>query len=398
MATAKVADVNREFAARRAAQMENAKRDADGNWIASSGWDANEVIGKDGLATAQNGEAMLYSANPEPDWHLLGQRIPGGTTDVEKVLEASHLDFEVELVAAKYFNHVTKKIENVAEFTDPSTGEVLPLIRIPRRSDTGEAFAVSHGKQYTTMQNRDAFGFLQNVCQTGELLWESAGAFGNGERVFVCARLPENVIVDRGGIADEIVPIISAINSHDGKTKFVVITSPWRIVCANTERMAFRDAAYMWSVKHTPNMNSEAKRMEAQRTLGLTVKYYERFEEMATTMARAKMTRASLDKFLEELFPIAGEETPTKKNKNDVKKEEVRFLIETGERNENCRGTKWAAYNGVTEYLDHFRPLRPRGDMKNNPDAWRAQLNLAGDADDVKIRARELLVRESRSR
>jgi phage/plasmid-like protein (TIGR03299 family) len=377
----KKADVNETFNARRAEQMKGAERDSRGNWVATEGWDANEVIGKDGLDMSR-GQAALYTSVPA--WHSLGSVIEGGTTDVDTVLVEGGIDFDVDKLPAKYYNPVAREIQNIQRKY------------VTVRSDNGFAFDVV-GENYQTWQNRDAFSFIQELVNSRDVLWESAGALNDGRRTFVCARLPENIVIDEGGANDEVVPILSVLNSHDGTTPLTALLSPWRIVCGNTDRMARKDATHTWKVKHTKNMAHRVE--EARKTLSLTVQYFEAYALDMTQLARAKMTPREFDKYLKDLFPESqlgtGDKPPTdlQKRKNEEKKASIRYLYENGENNENIRGTKWAALNSVTEYLDWLSPLRPRGDLKSDLDAARAHAIMDGRQDETKSRAAELLLR-----
>jgi hypothetical protein len=78
------------------------------------------------------------------------------------------------------------------------------------------------------LQNRHIFEFLQNLVDDHDVVWESAGALREGRKVFVCMRLPQTVTIDAGGIADEIVPFVVALNSHDGSSQAQVVVTPWR--------------------------------------------------------------------------------------------------------------------------------------------------------------------------
>src|SRR5205085_2402712 len=111
-------------------------------------------------------------------------------------------------------------------------------------------------------------------------------------RVFVAMRLREGIRIDAGGVDDEIVPFLVALNSHDGLSQFQVVVTPWRPVCANTERFAVRDARMRWGVRHT--VNARERLDEARRTLGLTAAYYRAFAAEEETLAR---TRVAIDEF-----------------------------------------------------------------------------------------------------
>jgi hypothetical protein len=167
-------DVNAQFAAQRTAQMAdaNARRTADGRWVGTTGWDANEVIGRDGLDTT-TGEAALYTTVPA--WHGMGAVVPGGTSDIDTVLDLGRIAWNVELVPATYT-------------WDGETREFADRF-VTVRTDTGAALG-SVGKVYTPIQNRESFTFLQDLVEEYGVTWESAGALRGGRRTFICMRLP----------------------------------------------------------------------------------------------------------------------------------------------------------------------------------------------------------------
>ncbi|GFJ77460.1 hypothetical protein Phou_016400 [Phytohabitans houttuyneae] len=255
--TARPADLNAAFAAERSGQIEAAAarqadfdaRIASGKLIAVGGgrfrvndpdsWDHDEILiqQQDGQILPQHGldtsrgQVALYSSVPA--WHALGSVVPGGTSDVEDVLRLGGIDFDVARRPVEFRNSL-----------DGPT-RVLSEQFVTVRGDTGAGLGVV-GSKYEVLQNRDAFAFLQDLVDRDDVVWESAGAVRGGRKVFVCLRLPDTVTIDAAGIADPIVPFIVALNSHDGSSLFHVVVTPWRPVCANTERFALRDAVTRW--------------------------------------------------------------------------------------------------------------------------------------------------------
>ena len=169
-----------------------------------------------------DGVTQLYLAGGEgrvPAWHSLGNVIEAGTTDIETVLKAGGINFRVEQSPARFY--AGRKLR-----TDPDHFENW-------RDDTFAGLGVV-GKIYEPIQNEDAMAFLLELTGKGQLLWESAGPMRGGRKVFVCTRLPEDVVVDAEGINDVIRPYLVVINTHDGSGLFKAYVTPWRILCGNT--------------------------------------------------------------------------------------------------------------------------------------------------------------------
>lgn len=363
-------DVNEQFAAQRRAQMDSAgaRRNDSGQWIGTAGWDANEVIGRDGLDTT-TGQAALYTTVPA--WHGLGEVVPEGTTDIDTVLELGRIGWNVELVPSTYTWHgETRK--------HPDRFATV-------RDDTGDALG-SVGKIYQQIQNRESFEFLQDLVEEYGVTWESAGALRGGRRTFVSMRLPESVTVDAGGVSDEIIPFVVAMNSHDGSTPFQVVVTPWRPVCSNTERLAVKDAHTRWTVRHTRTYNQ--RMTEARRTLGLSLAYYEQFAAEQTQLAQTEIALAEFESLIADVWPT--EPQPSKRaatmDANRRHALDSLFSVES----KRVGRTAYAAERAVTDYLDHFAPVRPGATMTE--EIARATRLMEGTDDDKKTHAHKRLM------
>lgn len=399
-------DVNAAFAAERTDQLQAAatrradfdRRIAEGKLIAlgdgrfrindPGSWDNGEtlieqsdgqVLPQHGLDTSR-GQAALYSSVPA--WHQLGNIVPGGTSDVEEVLTLGGIDFAV--------------LRRPVEFRNSPNGPhlLLPEHFVTARDDTGAGLGVV-GSKYEVLQNHDAFGFLQDLVDRYDVVWESAGAVRGGRRVFISMRLPDTVTIDAGGVADQIIPFIVALNSHDGSSLFQVVVTPWRPVCRNTERFALRDSNSRWGVRHTRNARDRIE--EARRTLGLSVKYFDEFAAEEEALARTELALADFHRVVDELWQLPAEDASVRTRNNHR-----RHIDElTGLYTENAAllgTTAYAAERAITEYADWKQGIRPTGSLRGNNLAARATAVLEGSNDDLKNRAhRQLLTRTRRA-
>lgn len=331
-----------------------------------------EVVAEHGLDLKANGEVALFTSTPA--WHQLGQVIKDGTADVQTVLKLAGLDYQV-VVQPSY--HVVN-------------GEVRPSnLFCTVRDDTGEALGAV-GQNYTVIDNYPAFRFLEELVGSGKIIWESAGSLRGGRRVFIATRLPEDLVVDEGGIKDIVRPFLVAFNSHDGSTSYKVAETPWRPVCGNTERFALDDATSTWSVRHTRNALANVE--EARRTLVKTQKYYESWVEESTRLARTPMSAGQFNDFITELYPL-GEEPKKAAITADENRREILLGLFTGDTVDNCRDTAYAARCAMTEFMDHVVPTRSRkGNSNITGMAARATRVLEDDLDKAKSRVHKQLL------
>jgi phage/plasmid-like protein (TIGR03299 family) len=398
-------DVNAAFAAERLEQLQAAanrradfdSRIAEGTLVPLDGdrfrindpgsWDNGEtlirqpdgqLLPQHGLDTSR-GQAALYSSVPA--WHRLGNIVPGGTSNVEEVLTLGGIDYDV--------------LRRPVEFRNSLDGPRLHLPEhfVTARNDTGAGLGVV-GSKYEVLQNRDAFAFLQDLVDRYNVVWESAGAVRSGRRVFISMRLPDTVTIDAGGVADQIIPFIVALNSHDGSSLFQVVVTPWRPVCRNTERFALRDARSRWGVRHTRNARDRIE--EARRTLGLSVTYFEQFAAEQQALARTELALADFHHLVDELWqPPADDAALRTRNNHRRRVDELTDLYT--ENTARLGTTAYAAERAITEYADWKQAIRPTGSLRGDDLAARATAVLEGSNDDLKSRThRQLLTRINR--
>ena len=76
-----------------------------------------------------------------------------------------------------------------------------------------------------------AFDFFDPLVQDGHAWYETAGALGRGERVWIQARLPGDLEIAPG---DRVKRFLLLSNSHDGTSSVQILLTPIRVVCNNT--------------------------------------------------------------------------------------------------------------------------------------------------------------------
>lgn len=162
-------------------------------------------------------------------WHGLGQIIEDYPTSAEAIKHAG-LDYTVEKRPLFTVDHSHFKD------ADGYFDELQPNILVPDfyanvRTDTSDVLGVV-GKDYRIVQNSEAFAFFDSIVGGKDgILYETAGALGKGERIFITAKLPDYIRVGRN---DCIEKFIFLTTSHDGYGSITAAFTPVRVVCQNS--------------------------------------------------------------------------------------------------------------------------------------------------------------------
>lgn len=337
--------------AQRAARIEDmgGVRDANGLYRVESGWDANEVVGRDGLATQADGNVALW-LNGEPAWHKLGTVAEGWTTTRDA------------LVGGGLFWTVEKRPTFFGQYEDSvyggskvNTGQMWATVRVDPDGMQTQLGTVGH--IYTPFQNEAAFAFLEGITEQNAGHFVSAGMLARGSTVFVVMELGEDIVIDAAGANDHVKRYVTFTNRHDGKGKITTHTSPVRTVCANTMDWSLENAMTSWSTSHTSQAESRVE--DARRELKLTSKYFEKFAADATNLYETSMSQRAFDAFLKDVvFPLTGDETDRIQRETLEKRDAVQALWASAPTVASVKGTRWGAANAVTEWMDHQSPVR----------------------------------------
>jgi phage/plasmid-like protein (TIGR03299 family) len=175
-------------------------------------------------------------------------------------------------------------------------------------------------------------------------------------------------------------------NSHDGFSSLRVHFTPVRVVCQNTLSIAERNARGQGiSIRHRGEL--ETKIREAQRVLGLANQFYEELQPKIDRLADYYPTADQLQGFFNALYPDPVDGNATRAQ--NVRAELLRLFEDgIGQDIPGIRHSAWAALHAVTEYVDHKRPTRGRGDLDRS--SRRLQSQWFGSGARLKQRAWDL--------
>lgn len=292
----------------------------------------------------------------ETPWHKLGVILDAPPTTAEAI-KVSGLDWNVE-----------KKPLFLA------TGEKVEAFANVRTSD--HSILANHvGPDYTLLQNRDAFAWFDPFLASGEATLETAGSLRDGAVVWVLARIgADSVIVPRSD--DRVAKYLLLSNSHNGRESVRIGETPTRVVCANTLAMAHAKGNKLKRVKHTASMLG--KLGAARALISEENEKFEKTAEKYRALARRQVSAREVAQVVSHVFeapPVGFRDddlmsellrdrfaTPEKEDRKmrnaRERHETIVELFERGRGNDmpGVKGTAWALYNGVTEYLQYERP------------------------------------------
>lgn len=311
-----------------------------------------------------NVQTMAYYG--EVPWHGLGKQVPKGVT-AEQMIRAAGLDWEVELRPARGAREINRK----KEFSR------YEVVRVPRPNTKEEEVLLGVvGRRYQPLQNVEAFGFFNPIVGDAKAYFETAGALGEGERIWVMVKMPKAMEIIRG---DECFKYLLLSNTHSGEGSVMVKFTTVRVVCQNTLMLAMEDGQKAYRVRHSKNMQYRLD--DLARFLAIAQTVFQKAEEQFKLLARIHMIGDRLDHYFEAVFP----RTPAQKQKGETpaRWEHVRKVFESQEDLQlpGVRGTLWGAYNAITRFEDYKQPQQ-----EEQPDQ-RLERTWFGGGADTKLKA-----------
>lgn len=279
----------------------------------------------------------MFSVREMP-WHGLGRILQEAPATIDEGLVAAGLDWEVEMVPL--YHGAGDRL---------STKEVENLVAIQRASDK-QFFGIT-SKKYKILQNREAFAFVDNLLDKGAK-FETAGALGNGERVWVLAKMePYNIL------GDEIANYLLLSTSHDGTSAVRVNSTNVRVLCQNTLNLALNNAVRSWKTKHMNASGMQAKLINASEALNLNNKYVKALSSFAEEMVKVKFTQDKVVDFIYEFFPDDKNNSKREKENIEYKRNTLALAMDADDL-QNFKFTGWGLIQGVADYVYHFDGVR----------------------------------------
>lgn len=237
------------------------------------------------------------------------------------------------------------------------------------RTDTNTPLGIVK-ERYTPVQNIDAFTFFNNAIGKNKAIWQTAGYFGNGERIFVSAKLPKNIYVN----GDPVENYLVFTTSHDGSSGVKILFTPIRVVCENTLNAAIQGATNYVSFRHTKSVHDNLD--IANEILGICEKKIEytsnRYNAMRNDTISDNEAMSLFGNVIltsDEIFKIEQTGHTIEQivlrdwnaiHDSDISMRKVNMLSEinnyyfNGIGQKEIVGTKWGVYNAITGYYSNI--------------------------------------------
>jgi len=283
------------------------------------------------MAHNLNEERMFYTG--QVPWHGLGTHLENPAT-AREAIEASRLAYPLEL-----------------QQINTHTGIFIPDHKAVVRTDNNTVLGIV-GNRYKIIDNVEAFNFFDVLVGEGQAIYHTAGALGKGERIWILAKLPNNIILNEKDIIERFLLLV---NSHDGTSTLRMFFTPIRVVCYNTLNMALKARQGEGiAIRHTANYKSKIE--QARQILGISIDYYRQFETIAKQFDSVTLTISEVEEYFNNLLDIDIKDPSTRALNQ---RQELIALYKHGKGVEiGNPETLWKAYNAVTEYTDHHRTVK----------------------------------------
>ena len=215
------------------------------------------------IETFDDGTAAFFTARTDA-WHHLGT-VTRDCLTAEQVMTTARLGgWNVHTVPLTATDITADGVTTV-----PMTDHFATVRTHPTPAKPDVLGVVGAG--YTVVQNEEHCELLNLLVDEAGAHFETAGSLREGRETFVTMKLPHTITLAGTNGSDDIDLYLAAMSSHDGTAAWRVIVTPVRIVCANTQRIALRQAKATYAIRHT--RSAPAKIAQARQALGIVWRY-----------------------------------------------------------------------------------------------------------------------------
>lgn len=290
-------------------------------------------------------EGTARRAPGRPDaWNILGQDVSAARTAREALEMGRMRGWNVRLWEDTQAVHMDEN--GVTTLKMPDTRAAVRTNPL-----TGQAeYMGAVGNQYTPVQIEAHEDVLDMVRRESDATFHRVGAYGrSGSRYFVSMTLPR--VINIGGV-DEHRMHLTLFGSHNGSSSNSLHIGSTRLDCGNMQRLIISGAKHKYSIPHTAS--APVKLAKVHKALANLFDWQDAFEREAQRMLNTPLSLGQFEKVVTRVFDDPA--APSKKQQTNIttRNTTLRALFEDAATQETIRGTAWAGWNAIGEYLDHF--------------------------------------------
>lgn len=354
-------------------------------------------------------QSAVYSAREGKGWHGIGKEIPAEIrNDPAKIAALLGATFTVDGKPVFYQNEA---------------GQFMPVpgYAAQVRSDSGDALSITSDNRYFTAnrQPKDIFEAFRDEFAANRMEL-SHGAILKGGRLVVASALldPEfDIVVGKG---DRLRRYATLSTGYDNRNGTIATDGDIRVVCWNT---------WSWAISKALQGQGKVAGISASQKIGegqlkqlitaiggtdlkgveneisegsvaqviANIKRRAKLEQrMYDEFANARMDAADVLRYFSDVLEVNVADLDQKhadgRAKVSQKMQNLITTLTTAYHNAPgaamAQGTAWGAFNAVTYYATHQKPVRDT--TEDGEQSARVASNLFGDAKRLKVRALSL--------
>ena len=298
------------------------------------------------------GQMFYYGDTP---WHKLGNKRPAPAT-IEEALTHGGLNWEVDLIPLQ-----------TAESLPQAVSQRMAVVRADRlMGNPQRVLGVVH-PGFRPLQNREGALLFDSLLGRGEAIYHTGGHLGNGEVVWLLAKLPAEVCINKQDILE---PYLLYTNSHDGSIAIDIRLTMVRVVCQNTLSLALQNTGEKNVFKRAHHGSYDLINAEAKELLNFTLKKTKETEELFKHLAKAECTEPRFTTFLQQLLPdpkqpLTARSNPSVKKAYETRTETIRQMRKSildvhlngilANQIPAAESNWWGGLNSITAWVDHVQ-------------------------------------------
>ena len=292
-----------------------------------------------------NGTALpTFVSTREDALHQLGTRLPDAATAQEAFKFGRLSGWNVRK---------TPLLAQVGNQQVPVPG-TYALVRDNPVVDNQVDVLGTAGTGYKIIQHEDLEGLMDRIAEESGATFDTAGELDGGRRAYLTMKLPGHA---KAGGVDKMDNYITVLNSHDGNIGTWLMVTPVRPRCQSTLNLAFQGGSHVFKVQHTTQAHKYLAQL-AHDALEFTFSYLDKVQEEADRLIGTPLAQGKFEQLIQHSFGAPKGAAVHTLTRTQNKLDHMAELFADSYNQTGVQGTAWAGLTALTEWHDHFSPVR----------------------------------------